>query len=179
LEKGRSNGISNDVFNDFYHHLKKIDDRFKSFQNKTIENWDWEGWKGFFAVLNDEFDDCGWSYVANPSGGFMGFWWHFKNRDDCTLYLQLENDKLCFKVAVNQKENYSKLRNHWHRKIIEASKQHDLPVRKPGRFGHGKQMTVAVLDDDYRVPDENEKLDVEQTIAKLKEAVAILEDAQS
>jgi hypothetical protein len=179
LEKGRSSGISNDVFNGFYHHLKKIDDRFKSFQNKTIENWDWEGWKGFFAMLNGEFEDAGWNYVANPSGGFMGFWWHFIERDDCTIYLQLEYDKLCFKISVNEKENYSKLRNQWHRKIVETSKGHDLSVKKPARFGHGKQMTVAILENDYRVTDENNKLDLEMTIQKLTEAVTILDEAHS
>lgn len=179
LEEGITNNINNDIFIGSYHHLKKIDNRFRSFENKTVENWDWEGWKGFFALLNDEFEDGGWNYVANPSGGFMGFWWHFINLDDCTVYLQLENDKLCFKISVNEKENYTKLRNHWHRKIVEESKSHDLQVVKPARFGHGKQMTVAVLDNDYRVTDEKQKLEVEKTISKLKEAVAILDESHS
>lgn len=177
LEEGISNGIRHDVFTGFYHHLKKIDDRFKSFKEKTVKNWDWEGWKGFFAMLNGEFEDAGWNYVANPSGGFMGFWWHFIERDDCTIYLQLENDKLCFKISVNKKESYSKLRNQWHRKIVETSKEHDLPVKKPARFGHGKQMTVAVLDSDYRETDKDDKLDLDKTIRILNEAVAILDEA--
>ncbi len=174
LEQGISNNIGNEVFKSFYKHLKRIDERFKSFQNKPVGNWDWDGWKGFYAVLKDNIEEGGWGYVANPSGGFMGYWWNFNDQDECTVYLQLEDDKLCFKVSVDKESNYSEIRNKWYRKVIEASKSTDLNIRKPARFGHGKQMTVAVLDKDYRKTDSNGILDLEETINILKEAGKIL-----
>lgn len=175
LEEGMSNNIENEVFKSFYKHLKRIDERFNSFQNKPVGDWDWDGWKGFYTVLKDNLDDGGWDYVANPSGGFMGYWWNFIDLDQCTIYLQLENEKLCFKISVDQEENYSKIRNRWHRKVLEASKSSDLNIRKPARFGHGKQMTIAVLDGDYRQTDADKIIDLEETLNSLKEAVRILE----
>ncbi|MDZ7692265.1 MAG: PD-(D/E)XK nuclease family protein [Balneolaceae bacterium] len=179
LQKGADHGISNEIFTNYHRYIQKIDSRFKSFQNKTITNWDWDGWKGFFAVLKQQLGEGGWNYVANPSGGFMGYWWNFANHELCTSYLQLENNKLCFKIKITQETNYSTIRNRWHKKVVQAGQSFDIPISKPVRFGHGQQMTVAILNADYRETDEAGKLDLEKTLQVLKKASSILEEARN
>jgi len=175
LNDGLDLGIKNDVYQSFHGYLKRMDKRFNSFENKKIEAWDWEGWQGFFSLLQKQLDDANWGYVANQSGGFMGFWWNFHPVDDCTIYMQLENDKLCYKISIdNEGSNYSKLRNYWNKKIIEVSQSIDLDIHKPKRFGYGEHMTVAVLGGDYRVSNSNKLLDQDKTIEKLKKAERVL-----
>jgi hypothetical protein len=177
LDQGDQSGIKNDIYLSFYGYLKNMDKRFESFGDKKIENWDWEGWQGFFTVLQQNFDG-NWSYVSNPSGGFMAFWWSSESVDDCTVYMQLEDENLCYKISVEKKENnYSKLRNFWHKKIIKASNDSELSIIKPSRFGHGETMTVAVLQEDYRVTGSGKILDQEKTIDKLRNAEKVLKKA--
>lgn len=177
LEEGVKKDTKNDIFSSFFTYLNKMDSRFQSFENKPLNDWDWEGWQGFYSLLQNHFDG-NWDYVPNQSGGFMGFWWNFNLSDFCTINMHLEENKLCFKIEVNdEKKNYSNLRNKWHKKIIKASEDSELSITKPKRFGHGKTMTVAVLQGDYRVSRSNGLLDVENTIEKLKKAEDILNKA--
>ena len=52
-----------------------------------------------------------WAYVSNPRGGFIGFWWHWKTDANCKQYIQLEHEKLCFKIEVENKNERTELRD--------------------------------------------------------------------
>jgi len=123
--------------------------------------------------LQKRLGDGHWDYVSNPSGGFMGFWWHWK----AEKYLQMEMEQLCFRIVVEDKSEQSTRRNDWHESLIKQSGDSPLVISKPGRFGKGTCMTVAVLDDDYLKTDENGLLDIEETVSVLRQAERLLDSA--
>ena len=182
LREGKLNGVDNHIFNDFLDHLEKIEYRVNKHKNEQISAWanknSHREWSGFFMALQEKMKIGSWKYVHNPSGGFMGFWWAGKKVGDVKPYLALEENKLCFKIEVNT-EKPSTYRNDWCKRICKASKEHRpiLQINKPAHFGSGIDMTVAVLETEYLVPDSNGVLNLSETIERLKECEAILEAA--
>jgi hypothetical protein len=118
-------------------------------------------------------NDGHWDYVANPSGGFLGFWWKFRGDKNCEQYLQLEQKKLCFKIYVKHASERRALRSRWHRRIIEKSEGFNLRITKPNRFGSGQYMTVCIFEGDYRVS-KNGVIDLEATLDRLRKAEDLL-----
>ena len=107
-------------------------------------------------------------------GGFIGFWWHWKTDANCKQYIQLEHEKLCFKIEVENEKERRKLREDWSKKILNHCYQYDLDCKKPDRFGNGRFMTIAVLAE-YRVTDINGIIDIEKTVEILKNAENLLD----
>ena len=174
LEAGLKRGVSNNIFRDYHAHLSSIDEKVKSFEAIPVAEWPQAAWRGFFQFVQEHLGTGNWKYVSNPSGGFMGYWWHSFATSDCRAYLQLEEEKLCFKIAVEEKGKYKHLRQEWHDKITEVSTEIPLQVTKPDRFGYGRCMTVAVFPGDYRVTDENEIIDLKASLKRLKQAEEVL-----
>lgn len=183
LLEGKTAGVNNAIFNDFLSFLEKREQAVNKFKNEPISVWakkNNRAWSGFYIELQKELTSGVWNYVANQTGGFMGFWWAGKKVGNVTLYLSLEENKLCFKIGVKNGKPTNE-RNDWHKRICKASKEHHpiLPINKPARFGSGKDMTVAVLKTEYLVPDSNGVLILSETIKILKECETILETAVS
>lgn len=107
----------NKIFLDFYDHLLFLDKCVNSYQTLPIQAWDGDynhAYKGFFThLIRDHIitvdDNVGWDYVANPSGGFWGLWWHWLKGSDLAvcnfnenlleaLYLQIENNLIAVKM---------------------------------------------------------------------------------
>jgi hypothetical protein len=84
----------NNILFDYYHYLKKLDEKINSYQTLSLDKWHRESWKGFFSTIQKEISVTNWGKIDNPSGGFMGLWWHWKSGslDDKNfkIYLQLE-----------------------------------------------------------------------------------------
>jgi hypothetical protein len=163
-----------DILADFAHHLRLIEDEVQSFLSLPLDQWSWNAWKGFYTRLQQERQDGHWDYVANPSGGFLGYYWHFLGDAECKPYLQLEQTKFCFKIEVQDEPKRALLRSMWHDKIALESPNHDLRVKRPDRFGHGTWMTVAVLDSEYRKVNAQGLLDLEGTVALMRKAECLL-----
>jgi len=172
LEQGRQLGVTNAIFCDFHEHLTAMEEAVQSYKRKSVAHWTGESWTGFFMKLQERLGDGGWGYVPNQSGGFMGYWWHGKHK-----YLQLEEEKLCFKIVVDEASERSVQRNKWHDDLMAESKRSDISVSKPPRFGNGEYMTAAILDDDYRQVDAAGILELEATIAVLRKAEKFLDSA--
>ncbi|MBT3258703.1 MAG: hypothetical protein HN366_19905 [Deltaproteobacteria bacterium] len=177
LNYGEKLGIENSIFQDYYTFLQGIENDVNSYNILPVNNWIWKSWTGFFIELQKKLEDGGWDYVPNPSRGFMGFWWHSNEGEECSQYLQLEESKLCFKIWVGDPKKYRSFRQKWHDKIVDESNKHALEVIKPPRFGSGKYMTVAILKGDYRRKNNSGVLDLEQTIDLLKKVECILDEA--
>jgi len=167
-----------DILRDFVDHLARIEAEVCSFATMPLNKaWPRNAWHGFFHVLQDRLGGGDWGYVANPTGGFVGFWWHFVDDSDATRYLQLEEGGLAVRIAVNNGINPGSVRSRWHERIIASAQAVGLPLVRPGRFGHGRTMTVATHDGDYRVSTSRGTLDLEATIALLKAAESVLDGA--
>ena len=163
---------------DYRNHLQSISDAVESYKLLPIEKWGWHSWIGFFLELQKELGqlekDC-WDYVPNPSGGFLGFWWAFQGNDNCSQYLQLEEDKLCFKISVgeNSPDERRFLRSKWYEIVRAKGQEYGLDLVRPRRFGNGRWMTVCVFNGDYRESD-NDFIDMEKTVARLRKAECLL-----
>ncbi len=175
LEAGERAGIRNDVFADFLVYLRGIEEAVASFHHVPIAKWDdARQWAGFYTALKEQLQAGRWKYVANPSGGFMCFHWHWNGNK----YLQLEQKQLCFKIMVEDKAQQSAAWHEWHRTLVTAAREAGLPVRRPDRRGVGTWMTVAVWDGEYQqVHEGTGLLDLEQTVATLRKAERLLDAA--
>lgn len=174
---GQAAANVSDIVSDFRRHLRMVEDNVASFRHEPLASWTDAAWRGFYMALQQEFEDGNWDYVANPRGGFWGYWWHWQGNDECEQYLQLEQDILCFKIWVEDANRRRELRHFWHERIMECAAEHAIDVRRPGRFGSGSVMTVAVTSN-YRVADATGLLDLAATVRVLKDAMAVLEKSR-
>ena len=102
--------------------------------------------------------------------------------DGCEIYLQIENktehEKVCFKVNVDSPEKRREFRGRWHHSVMSKCKDRGLPARKPGLFGSGAYMTVAILDQEFRVVKTDGLIDMALTIKLLQSMQSVLDDLQ-
>ena len=186
---------SNPILTDFRAHLQEWEDdtnSFKDWKKKERPKWSWNAWQGFFRHLEkQELADCGWHYVHNQQGGFLGLWWSGEKIGEEVVFLHLEvvpgkpdEQKLCFKVRVDNKENRSVARNKWHKWCMAAvAEVAGIEATKPKRFGAGRHMTVAQWGKEEKETgtwlafNSDGRLDEEATVANLKKAEAVLAKA--
>ncbi len=165
---------TNAIVRDFHDHLSLVDGEVDAFNHQPVAVWSALAWQGFYRQLQLQLQDGRWRYVANPSGGFQAFWWHAKDGPGGRAYLQLEQDRLCFKIWVEEPTERVRLRNDWHARMVQQGHQHGLDVVRPKKFGYGTAMTVAIFDGDYRVTGPDGCLDMVPTLARLRMAGYIL-----
>lgn len=145
--------------------LRYIEESFWAFEAKPLGEWISTDWFGFYDHLRRALCiDCSMAYVNNPSGGFVGCWWDATqpdSDDDCEVYLQLEHDKLCFKISICEQHinSAAHFRDRFSDTVLTAGTASGLHIKRPDRFGRGTWMTVAVLDRDYRAPVGASKVD--------------------
>lgn len=174
-----SRANANAIARDFYEHLNRIEQETESFRTQPRECWSWLAWHGFYRELQVRLGAGEWGAVNNPSGGFLGFWWHATTTSDCELYLQLEQSRLCFKIGIEDAGNGAEIGNRWNEKLIAAGQTLHLDVIRPQRIRSGSTMTVATLASDYRVLDANGVLDLDATTEQLRLAERVLDGAAS
>jgi hypothetical protein len=159
----------NDIYNDFLIKLENIENVEKAFETKLIKDWDRNCWKGFYHYLDYILDDSNWRIVNNQAGGFLGIWWHFKEWKKYWVYLQINEKDLFFRIGEVDK-NPQKVRNEWHNILMEkAVKKKKGEIKKPKRFGSGSSMNVAIVERKDWLGGDNEKINKEKVIEKLKE----------
>lgn len=137
-----------DIYANYYDYLQSIETAVQSFQITPVKDWGRRAWIGFYQYLQEQLGEGNWKYVANPTGGFIGFWGLGCTVDGIKVYLQLEQSNICFKMTVQDKSNYKKARKKLHNIFVNEADRFDLIVRKPKKFGSGKTMTFAVLETD-------------------------------
>ncbi len=177
LDLKNESKVKNAIFEDFRSHLHAIEDRVQSYHDKQIpdkENkWKRDTWTGIYMRLQDELGKGNWDYVSNKKGGFMGFWWGFQGDESCKQYLQLEENKLCFKIKVKEKSQRKELRKKWYKILKSKCSEFGINFERPNRFGNGKYMTVMVADK-YMIPNDEGRIDVDATVKYLKQAEKLL-----
>lgn len=102
----------------------------------------------------------------------MGFWWHWCGEK----YLQLEHERLCFKVTVPDEVQRATKWREWHNALMAECGIIGMKLVKPVRRD-GWWMTVAVLDGDYRRVGANGALDLDGTLVVLRRAEALVDAA--
>ena len=168
--------IKNDILNDFISHLKELENLTQSFMERNLNKWHLYSWHGFYDYLQDKLGNGEWDAVSGPVNNFLGFWWHWHDDKDYTLYLQLEKADLCFKMEVCTKKKRAKLKHEWRNRFLEASKGSSIKLADPV-CQNDYAITVAVVDDDYRKADKNGKIDLNKTMEVILETQKIFDKA--
>lgn len=131
-------------------YIKGIETETQSYRKLPVKKWGWYAWQGFYMELDKRLGLRSWEYVPNPSGGFLGAWWHPVEINGGNMYLQFEEKKLCFKVYCDGDDDRSEFRWKWHNKLMNLAKKMGHPeIVRPARFGAGYFMTIAVVDSDF------------------------------
>ncbi len=169
-----------EIMDDFSDYLQELEKDTESWKETPLEKWSWRAWEGFYRCLEERIDpgskkNMNWGYVSNPAGGFLALYWE----PGGDVYLQAEQEKLCFKIWVEDSDQRSERRQHWHEQIVHAGESLGLPIKKPARFGSGTSMTVAILEGDWRQSGSDGRLDLEKTVEELKKAERVLQAAVS
>jgi hypothetical protein len=173
---GKEARLKSDILEEFSSNLRRIEDDVQSFKTLPPEKWSRNSWKGFYMSLQNTLQDGNWDQVSNPSGGFLGFWWHFGGNKEYELYLQLEQEKFCFKIWVNDAKKRRNLRQHWFNQVVSKCPSHGLRARRPDRFGNGEYMTVAILDQEFRIVGDNGLIDMAEVLKIIQSAQSVLDD---
>ncbi|WP_146624472.1 PD-(D/E)XK nuclease family protein [Larkinella arboricola] len=180
LREGKANGVANAIYDDFLAHLERLESAVNQYVQKPFNDWIATDWIGFYMNLYtelSEFRGANWNYVANPAGGFYGFWWGFVDTDQhYSAYLQLEQNKLCFKIEVPLEENRVTARAKAYDLLLEVTQNADMKFVRPARMGNGRYMTVLVMDGDYRLYS-NGTLDLKNTVERLRALTYLLMNA--
>ena len=178
--------IQNNIYIDFLSRLNRMEKSNYEFENKVIGEWNGEDWQGFFQYLENEIEIVSWHYVNNPNGGFWNAVLNWECWDIYPVYIQIEQGKLCFKIATDPDEldeelpeNFirSEVRNEFSELILESSTLRGLnEIRRPDRFGNGKYMTVAIVDISDWLGNNNDTINKELVKQRLIEYKAFLID---
>ena len=173
---------TNAIVLDFKRRLQLIEDETQSFRKWRRDGVErqWPAWQGLFRELEERLwrENAaahwrGWGYVPNPAGGFLGFWWKPLELPAVhPAYLQLEWEELCFKVEAGDcsAERRDELKWEWNKRLTS---QHERVV-KPRVMRRGSTMTVAKHACGWLRFDQGNALDLDATIASLREAERIL-----
>ncbi|RNF39593.1 PD-(D/E)XK nuclease family protein [Planococcus salinus] len=164
LDNGIENGVANPIFIDYHRHLQKLEASIAAYKTTPVAEWKTHAWQGFYQALQTEIPGD-WGYVANPRGGFWGFWW--TSQADGHFYMQLERERLCVKITAGEEENRSALRRKAIKETLAISEKRNLHLKKPARTQSGKTMTVAERQG-YIVTDAEGIVDLSKTIEELK-----------
>jgi hypothetical protein len=184
LREGESHGINNAIFCDFLHSLEGMESAVLQFTSK--KEWTDIDWMGFFLALYEKKNELetennsNWGKVVNSAGSFYGFWWYFTEvNKEYRVYIQLEYQKLCFKIEILTNERHKDIRNQAVNEIETAITSLNIKgfSMEKTRMKIGKTMTIMRLIDDYRFFDINGRIDMNKTIEKLRDAEQVFDQA--
>lgn len=148
----------NDILDDYYNYLSCIEKEFNLYKKENdILKWGYRAWTGFYFYLKEAIvknSASNWSYVNNPRGGFCAFWWNLYEFKYCNnikyyIYLQIEENRVAFKVEVSNKEYQSEIRNYvWSNLdvVLNGNEYYSNKISRT-RFKKGKWMTIAEIKD--------------------------------
>ena len=167
-----------DILSDFVTHLRGIEDEVLSYKTLPPSEWGDNARKGFLMNLQDSLGNGDWSYVPNPSGGFIGYYWKHREINGYKVYLQLEGDKFCYKIEKLDKPLVYELRDYWCKEVIARCHNYGIQAKRPERFGriNSRWLTIAVLDQEFPAVNDNGLLDMSETLKLINLAETALDD---
>jgi hypothetical protein len=90
--------------------------------------------------------------------------------------LQLEYNKLVFKIEAYKPECRRKLRDYYRKKLYSKAKELNIEITQFGRIG--RWMGVARLNMDYRKVNEKGLIDIKKTIEYLKKIEFLIQETK-
>lgn len=163
--------VHNEILNDFKEYLTTIENQTNSytkFENITL---DWKAGEGFFIKLQELIPELtDWRYVPNQTGGFLGFWYHENEIEECRIYIQIENSfdygiKLILKVS--DWEPSIDLLYEILGKMKLFAQKNGLSIIKPDKYRAGETSTLAIVENAFTI-DNDGNLELEKFVGTLK-----------
>ena len=137
----------NTLLLDYQEHLCCYEQQTQSFRTTPLKEWSAEAWQGFYMYLNQLRPDFSWNYVANPSGGFWGCNWHWREveTDQVMLFLLFDQEKLCIKLCCENidSERRYELMYKYRELCVDCDIGQNLKIERPARLRRGNYITVA------------------------------------
>ena len=174
--------IANDIFNDFKEYLKGIEEATNSFMEFKKIASNWRAAEGFFMALEKQIGELTkpeWRYVANPTGGFLGFWYHWKEITEVgKIYIQIENPiqgniQLVIKISASTPSMETLYRVFG--EIKPFAKIQGLTISKPTKYRVGVTSTLAVIENAFTV-DSVGNIELDRFILTLKKLEQTLDE---
>jgi hypothetical protein len=172
--------IRNEIFNDFKEYLTIIENITNSYTKLENITSEWKAGEGFYIKLQELIDkDTNWGYVANQTGGFLGFWYYWTGTEEIgEIYIQIENAfeygiKLVIKIAdwePSTEKLYELLAE-----MKPIAEKNDLMLMKPDRFRPGATSTLGVIQNVFTT-DDNGDLEIQQFVKKLNQLEQTLDE---
>lgn len=169
LDVAKNKGAANPILLDYICHMKNIDDMIHSYERRPRESWNDYSWIGFYSFLLKELEKAEWDYVPNRGGGFYGLWWCEKKIDGGKIYLQLEQDKLCYKLEKEDPKDGDELKVRFSESMRLLAQENALETVKIR-----KAATMTGAKSEYLKWDENGLLNIEATLKDLRKAEGLL-----
>jgi len=175
----------NDIIENYTDYLQNIEDSINSYKITPIDNWSWNAWKGFYIELKEKLGEGNWDYVSNRQGGFLGFWWNWDTKDSLKyhIYLQIETswekDKYVGQIKIKL---YTKTENKIEKSIINKWKTHiisnenNILIKKPRVVRTGKSVTIGFLENEFRITNGNDIVDMNKTIEFIRKIEKLKKD---
>ncbi|HOK62959.1 MAG TPA: PD-(D/E)XK nuclease family protein [Soehngenia sp.] len=169
--------IHNEILNDFKDYLAAIENETNSFTKFDNLKSKWYAGEGFFIKLQENITkSTDWQYVANQTGGFIGFWYHSKEVNNIGyIYIQIENAikkheiKLVIKID-SWRPNITNKINTLHKLLNEIkpyAKENGITLIKPDKFRKGKTSTLAIVENAFTT-DKDGNLEFQKFLETLK-----------
>lgn len=180
--------IKNNIFIDFREHLIDLDSAYRAFESNVVGDWAKFGyaWPGFYQFIEKEIDGfVNWFWVNNPSRGFWGailLWSYYKG---FPVYVQIEQERLCFKIGFDPEEldteedfDANVIQDEWQGVILKGAAERGLSViKRPSRYVHGgNSRTVAYVESKDWLNNEAQKIDKVKVIEKLEQFIQFQKD---
>lgn len=170
------------LVNSYGDQLAAFDRRLNDFEGKPASEWGRTEHFAFYDTCRrrtDEMDGANIDYANTAAGGRVVSWWGGRTLQEdprVNLYLQWESPlkydasaaRLGFKISVDSHD--SDKQRSWRNRVsrlVRDQADGELTVVKPNRFGTGRHMTVAVVEE--RPVSDGGEVDwelVEQTVAE-------------
>jgi len=167
----------NDIIVDYHNNLKSLDEATNSFLTSKLEDWQWHSWQGFYSYLQQNLGGT-WDYVPNAAGGFLGFFWNWKDSNiegkAFQYYIQLEQHKLIFKLYVCDENDRREIRAFYRKHLYAKAKELNIEISQFGRIG--AYMGVAKLNTEYRIVNQEGLLDLSATVENLKRITNLINE---
>ena len=185
LKIGKTNGVCNAIYDDFLQHLQQIEEAISGFYNKL--GWNREDWIGFYTNIMENRNDVkltldeasNYEPVYNKTRGNMLFWWYFKKLEKYTVYIQLKDHRVTFRIRdVSNSTDWREACADCLQKIYCAATKSGVDVQKT-RWKQGESMAVAELTiKDYRIFN-NGMLEINDTLNTLIKAERLIDSVAS
>ncbi|STZ56252.1 Uncharacterised protein [Moraxella lacunata] len=160
--------IKNDIYQSYLQYLQEIENKSKTYLNLPIKDWQGYSWQGFFADLEKEFNDFEWKYVDNPNGGFWAGDLIVRQWQEHQVVFAIHQHKLVFGIFIDDEDMRSQKRNEFSKYLLEKSETSSINLQTPKRFGHGKFMKVAEVEQQHWLGNNDETVDMEKVIENIE-----------